>query len=582
MEKTSPMRRLWQLAAAEHRRLRMAIALAAVGVLAGIVPYWAAAKMITALLSETPAAPHFYFILCLAAFVGYALRSILYAQALALSHRAAFAVLRDIRTRILEKLPKLPLGVVIRHASGSMKHTIVDQVEGMERTIAHLWPELTANTFGPLCIFVYLLILDGRMALLSLVSIPVGMIFMAIVMRDYEEKYAGAVQTTNEMNAAVVEYIGGIEVIKAFNQGAASYEKFSEKVLANASYYYRWMLHCQLPMSLGKVLAPTILITVLPVGWLLYQDGTLPMDVFIQTIILSLGIAGPLLASLNFIDALAKVGTTVDAVDEFLSAEEQRHAVESLPIEPTDIIADHVSFSYDGTKNVLNDISLMIPSGTLNAFVGESGSGKSTLARLIAGYWDVKSGMIRIGGRDLKDIPLPDLYDMVSFVAQDTYLFDDTIRANIRLGRISATDAEVERAAELSGCADFIRRLAHGYDTVVGSGGSHLSGGERQRIAIARAMLKDAPIVILDEATAYIDPENEAIIQRAVAQLITGKTVIIIAHRLSTITDADTIFLIADGTVSAKGTHAQLLSDSSAYRSMWQAHIRAKDGEENA
>ena len=582
MEKTSPMRRLWQLAATEHRRLRMAIALAAIGVLAGIVPYWAAAKMITALLSETPAAPHFYFILCLAAFVGYALRSILYAQALALSHRAAFAVLRDIRTRILEKLPKLPLGVVIRHASGSMKHTIVDQVEGMERTIAHLWPELTANTFGPLCIFVYLLILDGRMALLSLVSIPVGMIFMAIVMRDYEEKYAGAVQTTNEMNAAVVEYIGGIEVIKAFNQGAASYEKFSEKVRANASYYYRWMLHCQLPMSLGKVLAPTILITVLPVGWLLYQDGTLPMDVFIQTIILSLGIAGPLLASLNFIDALAKVGTTVDAVDEFLSAEEQRHAIESRPIETTDIIADHVSFSYDGTKNVLNDISLMIPSGTLNAFVGESGSGKSTLARLIAGYWDVKSGMIRIGGRDLKDIPLPDLYDMVSFVAQDTYLFDDTIRANIRLGRLSATDAEVERAAELSGCADFIRRLAHGYDTVVGSDGSHLSGGERQRIAIARAMLKDAPIVILDEATAYIDPENEAIIQRAVAQLITGKTVIIIAHRLSTITDADTIFLIADGTVSAKGTHAQLLSDSSAYRSMWQAHIRAKDGEENA
>ncbi|MGP1408218.1 ABC transporter ATP-binding protein [Selenomonas sp.] len=582
MEKTSPMRRLWQLAAAEHRRLRMAIALAAIGVLAGIVPYWAAAKMITALLSETPAAPHFYFILCLAAFVGYALRSILYAQALALSHRAAFAVLRDIRTRILEKLPKLPLGVVIRHASGSMKHTIVDQVEGMERTIAHLWPELTANTFGPLCIFVYLLILDVRMALLSLVSIPVGMIFMAIVMRDYEEKYAGAVQTTNEMNAAVVEYIGGIEVIKAFNQGAASYEKFSEKVRANASYYYRWMLHCQLPMSLGKVLSPTILITVLPVGWLLYQDGTLPMDVFIQTIILSLGIAGPLLASLNFIDALAKVGTTVDAVDEFLSAEEQRHAIESRPIETTDIIADHVSFNYDGTKNVLNDISLMIPSGTLNAFVGESGSGKSTLARLIAGYWDVKSGMIRIGGRDLKDIPLPDLYDMVSFVAQDTYLFDDTIRANIRLGRLSATDAEVERAAELSGCADFIRRLAHGYDTVVGSGGSHLSGGERQRIAIARAMLKDAPIVILDEATAYIDPENEAIIQRAVAQLITGKTVIIIAHRLSTITDADTIFLIADGTVSAKGTHAQLLSDSSAYRSMWQAHISAKDGEENA
>ena len=560
MENTSPMRRLWQLAAAEHGRLRMAIALAALGVLAGIVPYWAAAEMITALLFGAVES-RFYLILCLTTFVGYALRSILYAQALALSHRAAFAVLRDIRTRVLEKLPKLPLGVVIDHASGAMKHTIVDQVESMERTIAHLWPEMTANTFGPLCIFIYLFILDWRMALLSLVSIPV--------------------RTTDEMNAAVVEYIGGIEVIKAFNQGAASYEKFSEKVRANASYYYHWMLHCQLPMSIGKVVSPTTLITILPVGWLWYQDGTLPMDVFIQTIILSLGIAGPLLASMSFIDALAKVGTTVSAVDAFLSAEEQLHATEPMSVETTDISVEHVSFAYDGTNNVLDDICLTIPSGTLNAFVGASGSGKSTLARLIAGYWDVQDGTIRIGGHDLKDIPLTQLYDLVSFVAQDTYLFDDTIRENIRLGKTSATDAEVEHAAELSGCAKFIQKLEQGYDTLVGSGGSHLSGGERQRIAIARAMLKDAPIVILDEATAYIDPENEAVIQRAVAQLIAGKTVIIIAHRLSTITDADTIFLIAGGTVAASGTHTQLLSDCTEYRSMWQAHISAKDGDAN-
>ena len=580
MENTSPMKRLWQLSAAEHGRLRTAIALAALGVLAGIVPYWAAAEMITSLLSGASES-RTCLILCLAAFVGYALRSILYAEALALSHRAAFAVLRDIRTRVLEKLPKLPLGVVIDHTSGEMKHTIVDQVENIERTIAHLWPEMTANTFGPLCIFVYLLVLDWRMALLSLVSIPVGMVFMAIVMHDYEEKYAGAVKTTDEMNSAIVEYIGGIEVIKAFNQGTASYEKFSEKVRANASYYYHWMLHCQLPMSISKVVSPTTLITILPAGWLLYQSGSLPMGVFIQTIILSLGIAGPLLASMTFIDALAKVGTTVGAVDAFLSAEEQHHPSEPISIETTDISVEHVFFAYDGTTNVLNDISLTIRAGTLNAFVGESGSGKSTLARLIAGYWDVQDGTIRIGGHDLKDIPLTQLYDMVSFVAQDTYLFDDTIRANIRLGKTSATDAQVERAAELSGCADFIQKLAHGYDTVVGSGGSHLSGGERQRIAIARAMLKDAPIVILDEATAYIDPENEVLIQRAVAQLIAGKTVIIIAHRLSTITDADTIFLIADGAAAAEGTHAQLLDACPEYRGMWQAHISAKDGEEN-
>lgn len=581
MESAGPMKRLWQLAAAEHGRLCAAIALAALGVLAGIVPYWAAAEIVTALLSHTAVEPRFAMVMCLTAFAGYALRSILYAQALSLSHRAAFATLRAIRTRVLEKLPKLPLGAVIERASGEMKYTIVDQVESMERTIAHLWPEMTANTFGPLCIFLYLLILDWRMALLSLVSIPVGMVFMAIVMRDYEEKYAGAVQATDEMNAAIVEYIGGIEVIKAFNQGAVSYEKFSEKVRANASYYYHWMLHCQLPMTIGKVIAPTTLITILPVGWLLYQNGTLPMGVFIQTIILSLGIAGPLLASFTFVDALAKVGTTVGTVDAFLSAEEQNHAAEPVSLATTDIAVEHVSFAYDGKTNVLHDISLMIPGGTLNAFVGDSGSGKSTLARLIAGYWDVQVGAIRIGGRDLKEIPLVQLYDMVSFVAQDTYLFDDSIRENIRLGRASASDAEVEQAAELAGCADFIQKLERGYDTVVGSGGSHLSGGERQRIAIARAMLKDAPLVILDEATAYIDPENEAVIQRAVSRLIAGKTVILIAHRLSTITDADRIFLLADGRVAAAGTHAELLADCAKYRRMWQAHIEAKDGDIN-
>ena len=581
MAHVSPMKRLWQLAAAEHGRLIAAIALAAFGVLAGIAPYWAAAEILTALLAHAEVTPRFTMFMCLVAFAGYALRSILYAQALSLSHRAAFATLRAIRTRVLEKLPKLPLGVVIDHASGEMKHTIVDQIESMERTIAHLWPEMTANLFGPLCIFLYLLMLDWRMALLSLVSVPVGMIFMAIVMRDYEEKYAGAVRATDEMNAAIVEYIGGIEVIKAFNQGAASYAKFSEKVCANASYYYHWMRHCQLPMSIGNVVAPTILLTILPVGWVLYQNGTLPMGVFIQTIILSLGIAGPLLASLTFVDALAKVGTTVGAVDAFLSAEEQKHATEPVVLAATDITVEHVSFAYDGKTNVLNDISLAIPSGTLNAFVGVSGSGKSTLARLIAGYWDVSVGAIRIGGHDVKDIPLTQLYDMVAFVAQDTYLFDDSIRENIRLGRPSASDVEVERVAALAGCADFIEKLERGYDTVVGSGGSHLSGGEKQRIAIARAMLKDAPLVILDEATAYIDPENEAIIQRAVSRLIAGKTVILIAHRLSTITDADRIFLLADGTVAAAGTHAELLADCATYRSMWQAHMAANDGDTN-
>ena len=579
MDAKSALLRLWELDEEEHGRLLFSIFLSVTAVLCGLVPYFVVSSLLAALLAGRGMQRDEVFLLCFAAFVGYLLRSILYAYALSVSHKAAFSVLREVRWKILQKLPKLPLGTVTDLPVGEVKHIIVDQVESTERTLAHLLPELTANLVGPFCIFCYLLVLDWRMALLAIVSIPVGLFCLSFAMRDYKERFEASVAATETMNAAIVEYIGGIEVIKAFNQGTASYETFSEKVRANASYYYHWMLHCQLPMSVGKVVSPTTLITILPVGWLWYQDGTLPMDVFIQTIILSLGIAGPLLASMSFIDALAKVGTTVDAVDAFLSAEEQHHAAEPIPVGTTDISVEQVSFAYDGKKTVLNNIRLTIPSGTLNAFVGASGSGKSTLARLIAGYWDVQDGSIRIGGHDLKDIPLPQLYDLVSFVAQDTYLFDDTIRENIRLGKPSARDTQVERAAEMAGCAAFIRRLAHGYDTRVGSGGSHLSGGERQRIAIARAMLKDAPIVILDEATAYIDPENEAVIQRAVAQLIAGKTVIIIAHRLSTIIDADTIFLIADGTVAAQGTHAQLLDGCMEYRSMWQAHISAKDGD---
>ena len=230
-----------------------------------------------------------------------------------------------------------------------------------------------------------------------------------------------------------------------------------------------------------------------------------------------------------------------------------------------------VRFSYQDGKEVLHGVSLALAPHTLNAFVGQSGSGKTTLARLIAGYWDIDSGSLKIGGRESTDIPLAQLYDLVSFVAQDAYLFDDSIRENIRMGRPQASDEEVERAARAAGCEDFILRLAHGYDTRVGTGGSHVSGGERQRIAIARAVLKDAPIVVLDEATAYVDPENEAILQRAVARLIAGKTVIIIAHRLSTITDADKIFLIEAGMVAASGTHEELLAAGGRYAAMWRS-----------
>lgn len=578
MQKQSPMLRLWELGKDYHGGLIRAIFSAAVGVLCGLLPYFSAAQIIIGLLSGN-AEIRFYILWCGLALAGFLLRAILYSLALSMSHKATFSILKNIRERILEKLPKMPLGTVMDTSSGQMKQIIVDQVESMERPLAHLLPEMTANILGPFSILIYLFVLDWRMALLSLVSIPVGMVFMMAVMKNYGKQYEGSVKVTQAMNSTIVEYIGGIEVIKAFNQGKNSYAKFSDRIKANASYFYHWMKNCQMPISISRALAPTTMITILPVGWLLYQGGSLSVETFITTIILSLGIAGPLLAAMDFVDSLAKVGTIVGSVDSILSGEEQHHGTTPVKLSSSDIQVNHVSFGYHKDKEILHDISLSIPAGTMTAFVGPSGSGKSTIAKLIGGFWDVKQGSITLGGHDLKEIPLPQLYDQVAFVSQENYLFDETVRENIRMGKPSASDAEVEAVAKAAGCDGFIRSLENGYETVVGGGGAHLSGGEQQRIAIARAMLKNAPVIILDEATAYIDPENEAVIQQAVARLVEGKTVIVIAHRLSTITDANQIFVIADGRIAGSGTHQELLEHSKLYQEMWKAHIGAKDGD---
>lgn len=497
------MLRLWELGKEEHGGLIAAIVSAFVGVLGSMVPYFSGAQIIIGLLGGNRDTI-FYIKWCLIGLMGYLIHAILYNVALSLSHRATFSILKSIRERILEKLPKMSLGTIIDTSSGEMKQIIVDQVESMETPLAHLLPEMTSNLFVPILILIYLFILDWRMALLSLGSIPVGIFFMMLTMKTYPQKYEGSVKTAQEMNTTIVEYIGGIEVIKAFNQGKNSYAKFSHRVLANASYFYEWMKSCQLSSSLSRVIMPTTLITILPIGWLLYQSGGLAIETFITTIILSLGVAGPLIAAMNFVDSLARVGTIVGNVDSILNGEEQIHGAAPVTFSGRDIKMEQVSFSYHKGTEILHNVNLTIPTGTMTAFVGPSGSGKSTIAKLIGGFWDVTEGRVTLGGHDVTDVPLSQLYDQVAFVAQDNYLFDESIRENIRKGKLSATDAQVEAAAKSAGCDAFIRTLEQGYDTVVGGGGAHLSGGERQRIAIARAMLKNAPVVILDEATASI------------------------------------------------------------------------------
>ncbi|MDU3688695.1 MAG: ABC transporter ATP-binding protein [Anaerococcus hydrogenalis] len=577
MKQKSPATILWELAKKEHSKLKTSVFIASIGVIAGIIPYIAASRILVELLKGNEDFKIYSLWLGIG-LLSYILKSFLYSMALSVSHKATFSVLKDVRLRMLEKLPKMPLGEIISVPSGNFKQIIVDQVESMEKPLAHLLPEMTSNLLGSLSIFIYLLFLDWRMALLSLVSIPVGMLFMGLVMKNYAVQYEGSVKVNREMNSAIIEYVNGIEVIKTFNQDKRSYAKYKDKVIANARYFYEWMKSCQLPVSLSKNISPTTMITVLPFGWYFYISGSLSAEVFISVIILSLGIAGPLLETINFVDGLAKIGTIANSINLILEGKEQKHSDREVTIQQYNIDLQNVKFGYEEEKEILHGISLNIKEGTTVAFVGPSGSGKSTLAKLIAGYWDITEGNINIGGYNLNEIPLKQLYSLTAFVSQDNFLFNESIRENIRMGNPSASDKEVEDIAKKSGCHDFIMKMEHGYDTVVGSSGSHVSGGERQRISIARAMLKNAPIVILDEATSYIDPENEVIIKQALSKLIKDKTVIIIAHRLSTITDAEQIFLIENGELVSYGKHDELLKDCELYRNMWNAHIGTKDG----
>jgi ATP-binding cassette subfamily B protein IrtA len=556
------------------------VILAVLGEALGLLPYFATARMLGALL-KGGSVISYYITWCAISAGGYIAKGILTGISTSVSHKATFLTMAEIRRRLISKLSRMPMGVLLSTPSGYYKDVVVDRVESVEIPLAHLLPEMTASILTPLMMVIYLLVLDWRMGLISLITLPMGLLLMSTAMRGYASKYAESVETSNRMTNAIVEYMGGIEVIKAFSQSARSYDKYTGAVRDNASYFYHWMKSVQWAMSSYMAVTPTVLLTVLPFGFMFYAGGSLSADDFLTIVVLSLGVIGPLITASNYVDNLARVGTVLGQIEEIMEGPELVRPTQPIVIKDLTVGLEDVSFSYNAgsQKAALEKVNLVISPGSVTALVGPSGSGKSTIAKLIAGFWDVSDGIISLGGHNVKNIPLSQLSDHIAYVSQDNYLFDESVRENIRMGRPGATDAEVEQAAKDAGCDLFIRALEHGYDTIVGSAGGHLSGGERQRVAIARAMLKSAPIVILDEATAYIDPENEAVIQTAVAKLIVGKTLLVIAHRLSTITDADQIVVMESGQISALGTHEGLLKKSPLYRDMWQAHMDVKEGD---
>ena len=570
---------VFTFAGEKKSRYIASVFLAILGAVFQMLPFWVVAQVIGKLLSGNRDLRG-YLIDCGVMAVFWLLRVLLHSLSTAQSHQGTFAVLGSIRKQGLEKLARMPLGDVQGRGSGELKNILVERVDSMEPTLAHVIPEMSSNAVVALATLLCLFLLDWRMALASLLTLPLGMVFFLLMMAGYEKNYARTVAATKVLNDTAVEYIGGIEVIKVFGKAKSSYEKFVTAARECAQSYIDWMNKSNFYFTFAMNIMPATLLSVLPIGGLLLQAGTLTPERFVLLVILSMGLVTPLIGCLKFTDDLARVKTILGQVTSILTAPELVRPEEDAeqPKDSTVELQD-VHFGYGDTE-VLHGVSMVFRPGTVNALVGPSGSGKSTIAKLIASFWDVGSGSITVGGVDVRRISSAHYHKLVAYVSQDNFLFDATVRENIRMGRPDATDAEVEQAAKDCGCYDFIMGLEQGFDTVAGSGGGHLSGGEMQRISIARAMLKDAPIVILDEATAYTDPENESIIQESVAKLVQGKTLIVIAHRLSTIADADQIVVVNDGRIEATGTQGELLAGCPLYRGLWEAHISAKDAVE--
>ena len=573
--KRGPFSYLFEWAAPYKGNYIASVITAVLEVLCSLITYYCISRIVTLLVGgERTVASYAVWIGIAAAF--WIVSYLLHAVSTTISHKATFSVIADIRKRMCEKLARISMGRVLDRPSGETKNLIVERVDSIEPTLAHLVPEMTSKLLAPVVILAYVLVLDWRVGLWSLITLPVGLLAMMGMMVGYRAKFERYVRSGKKLNSVAVEYINGIEVIKTFSQTAKTYKKFTDAVYESAHSAIDWMRDTQIFFSAAMVIIPSVLVSVLPASVLFYLQGTLAVNDIVMIVVLCLGMMTPLIGAMSYTDDLGKIGTIVGEINEILEEEELHRPEVPVKLGTFDIQGKSVRFAYHETE-VLHDVGFSFKEGTVNALVGPSGSGKSTIARLIASMWDVSSGSIVIGGVDIREIPLKQLNEMIAYVSQDNFLFNETVRENIRKGHPGASNTDVEEIAKAAGCHDFIMHLENGYDTVAGSSGGHLSGGERQRLAIARAMLKDAPIIILDEATAYTDPENEAVIQSAVAKLVEGKTLIVVAHRLSTITDSDQVVVVDQGRIEASGTHDTLLECCGLYRRLWETHIGAKD-----
>ena len=568
---------LLSFAAPCRGKMAASVVLAILSVAGGFVPYLGVYQIIQLFLERQADWDGILF-WCGVCLAGYAVKVAGYALSTMLAHVSAYTILEGLRLQAADRLMGAPLGEVESRPIGAMKSTIVDRIEDIEPPLAHMIPELSSNILLPLVVVAAMFSIDWRMGLALLATIPFALIPMAFGMRSYNKNYAAYMEANAHVNSIIVEYVEGIQVVKAFSQGEQSYQKFAQAVSSFKAFTMDWYRCTWASMNLCLSILPTTLLGTLPMGVYLYQAGVLDPAQVTLCLMMALGIVAPLMSATAFINSMKSMQFAVKDTRELLDLPQLSQAEQDAPLNDCDIQLHDVSFSYGGSdgKEVLHHLDLTIPQGKFTALVGPSGGGKSTIARLAARFWDVTGGSITLGGRDIRKLPLKQLSREISFVTQDNFLFDCSLKENIRLGKPGASDEEVFAAARAAQCEEFIGSLEHGWDTAAGDAGKQLSGGERQRIAIARAILKDAPIVILDEATAFTDPENEDKIQRSIMALSKGKTLLVIAHRLSTIQNADQIVVLEKGQIVDRGTQRELLSRCPLYQALWAAHVGAQ------
>lgn len=582
-------KKVFEYAGPHKKDLYGATLIVLLSVLMGVLPFVLAYQVISPLVMGESVDSGYVSMRVAGVLVCLVLQAILYGWGLDVSHKAAYNTLLRLRTSLQKRFEQLPLGFIQDKGTGTIKKLFVDDVDSLEVLLAHSLPEGIANLMIPLAIYVAMFFIDWKLALLSLASIPVSFAAMMIMYFVGMKKMGPYYMAGQKMNNTIIEYINGMEVVKVFNKDAESYERFRKDISDYRDYTLEWYKAAWPWMAIYSSLLPCTIILTLPVGaWFVLRGfSSLPDLILILCLSLSIGI--PLLKSLGFLPTMPQLNYKIAALEQVLETAPLRQTEAAFHGNSHDICFDHVTFGYEKTQpgpdgkpmvtmdEVIHDVSFTARAGQKTALVGESGSGKSTLAKLLIHYYDPQQGSISIGGQKITEMSLEALNSQISYVAQDQYLFNTSLLENIRMGRPDATDEEVLEAAKRAQCTEFLEKLPQGIQSMAGDAGKMLSGGQRQRISLARAILKNAPIIVLDEATAYADPENEEKMEAAIAELVKGKTLFVIAHKLPAIMNADQICVIEHGKLAATGTHTELLASCEEYKKLWKA---AQDSEE--